>query len=139
VEDPVRWAQCLRQHGLQVDDPDPDPNSARTKPHIHTDGVPQSRIDAATAACRQFNPNFGRPPAADPAEEQRMYEFVKCMREHGIDIPFGADGRPTPSGLPTAPVDTGPTVSGDVFDRVYRECAQRVPGAVSTDFPDTKK
>jgi hypothetical protein len=128
--DPVKWAQCLRQQGLQVDDPDPDPAAGRTKPDIHTEGVPQGKVDAAIAACRQFNPNFGQPVEVDPAEE------------HGFDLPTG--GGPTPGRLapgqapPTVP-GGGPTPGGPAFEQALKECNEKVPGVVVTDAPGGKK
>jgi hypothetical protein len=138
--DVVKWAQCLRQQGLQVDDPDPDPNAGRTKPEFHTEGVPQGKVDAAIAACRQFNPNYGQPVQVDPAEEQRQYEFVKCMREHGIDLPTvdKTPGRPGPGQAPpTAP--GGPTPAGEDFEQALKECNEKMPGVVVTDQPGGKK
>ena len=50
--------QCLREHGLTVDDANPaDPGGG--KPHIHDDVSTKEQIDAAADACRAYNPNWG--------------------------------------------------------------------------------
>jgi hypothetical protein len=124
-----------------VDDPDPDPAAGRTKPDFHTEGVPQNTVDAAIAACRQFNPNYGQPIEVDPTDEQRQYEFIKCLREHGFEL---SGGGPTPGRLgpgqapPTAP-GGGPTPGGPAFEQALKECNEKVPGVVVTDVPGGKK
>src|SRR5262249_1480620 len=125
-----------RAQGLQVDDPDPDPNAGRTKPKIHTDGVPQAKVDAALAACRRYNPNFGQPARPDPAEQERMYQFRNCMREKGIEPPDAPEGALAPA---PPPPQQRPTPSED-FDKAVRECSQKVPGVASLNpSPGTKQ
>src|SRR5262245_21906809 len=65
--DPVRWARCLREHGITVDDPDtPD-----GKPRVHDELSTPEELDAAADACRRYNPNWGVTVAPDPEEDER--------------------------------------------------------------------
>ena len=115
--DPVKWAKCLREHGIQVDDPQP----GEEKPRID---APKDKMDAAAEACRAYNPNWGRPvPPPSPEELERERKFARCMREHGVDM---ADpGAPSDAPVPET------TVPGDVVDRAQETCAREVPGIVT--------
>jgi hypothetical protein len=131
--DPVKWASCLREHGLRVDDPVP----PEIKPHIHEELASPEQLAAAVEACRQFNPNYGRPePPPDPAEVELMRQFAACMREHGV--PFddpGPDGRIRPPDPGTATADS---VGGEVFDEALTACNDRVPGVATIPSGGTK-
>jgi hypothetical protein len=137
--DAVKWAQCLREHGLTVDDPDPAAPGGG-KPHIHDDVSTKEQIDAAADACRAYNPNWGKPaPPPDPAETEKLRKFAQCMREHGIDWddpdtnPTGA--APPPGGDPEA---GKPTPSGPQFEQAIKECGELVPGVIAPE-DGTKK
>jgi hypothetical protein len=124
--DSVKWAKCLREHGVPADDPaGPD-----EKPRI-PDSVPKDQLDAAAEACRAFNPNWGRPaPPPNPENVERERKFAQCMRAHGVDM---ADpGAPSDAPVPET------TVAGDVVDRAQETCAREVPGVV-TPAPREKK
>lgn len=86
TSDPARsfqeFAGCMREHGLDV--PDPDPNSgdvALTPP-------PGARTawDTAMRACQQFLPNNGEPAVSDPEQLEALRQYAACMREHGIEM-----------------------------------------------------
>lgn len=89
----VKFAQCMRQHGIDM--PDPKPGSGgRTviTPLGKTDGGPgdTQKIQAASTACDKLLPNGGKPTAQDT---QRELKFAQCMRAHGVDLPD-----PSPNG-----------------------------------------
>jgi hypothetical protein len=129
--DQVRWAQCLREHGIVVDDPNPaDPGGG--KPRIHDDASTKEQIDAAAEACRAYNPNWGRNFPPDPADVEKQRQFAQCMREHGIDMP-------DPDAPSTAPAGPEPTPSGPVFDQALADCAAKVPGVVATETGGKRK
>jgi hypothetical protein len=118
--DPVKWAKCLREHGITVDDPQP----GEGKPKID-ESIPEDRVNAAADACRACNPNWGKPPPPpDPEEVAKMRMFAQCMRDHGIDWPDpGPDGRQTPPAPTTRRGGPDPT-------NALQKCGKRVPGIV---------
>lgn len=75
------FARCMREHGVDVPDPEPgqrgitvkEPNPEKAKP--------------AQEACRHLLPNGGAPERMDPEQLDRAREQAKCMREHGVDMP----------------------------------------------------
>lgn len=114
--DSVKWAKCLREHGVPADDPaGPD-----EKPHI-PDSVTKEQMDAAADKCREYNPNWGRPaPPPNPEDVERERKLAQCMRAHGVDM---ADpGAPSDAPIPET------TVAGDVVDRAQEACAREIPG-----------
>jgi hypothetical protein len=114
--DSVKWAKCLREHGVPADDPE----GPEDKPRI-PDSVSKEQMDAAAEACREYNPNWGRPaPPPNPEDLERERKFARCMREHGVDM---ADpGAPSDAPIPET------TIAGDVVDRAQEACAREIPG-----------
>jgi hypothetical protein len=130
----LRFAQCMRQHGVDV--PDPNGNGAIT---IHSESGgsasgPQSgpaamdpnspTFQAAQTACQKYMPNGGpgNLTAQDiKANQQKGLKFSQCMRQHGLpDFP---DPQSNPGGGSTfqqsAPGSKGPSgglsINGQTF------------------------
>ena len=104
----LKWAQCMRQHGVNV--PDPNSNgqiSMQATPGGASPGAgsgsgggsaaPQSggangtgvppEMQAAMDACKQYRPNGGQ--ASGPPSQQQvdsLTKFAQCMRDHGIPM-----------------------------------------------------
>jgi hypothetical protein len=77
----VRFAACMRQHGVNM--PDPDPNSK----DITVPEGDKTKNNAAIQACQHLlgNKMGGRPSAAQLA---KLRKYSACMRSHGIaDFP----------------------------------------------------
>ncbi|HEY4452818.1 MAG TPA: hypothetical protein VGN81_00785 [Pseudonocardiaceae bacterium] len=83
----VKFAQCMRQHGVDMPDPKPGPGGGRAMlmPAVKA-GSPgdNQKIQAASTACDKLLPNGGKPTAQDI---QRQLKFAQCMRAHGVDVP----------------------------------------------------
>ena len=84
----VKFAQCMRQHGIDM--PDPKPASGGTgrtmiMPAMKA-GSPgdTQKIQSASTECDKLLPNGGKPTAQDL---QRQLKFAQCMRAHGVDVP----------------------------------------------------
>ena len=91
-----KWAQCMRQHGVDMADPVIDNQGGA---NISITAKPaQGAMEGAMAACQALQQaavsaaNGGHPPEKpDPA---KLLNFAKCMRAHGIaDFPD-----PSPNG-----------------------------------------
>jgi hypothetical protein len=77
----IHFAQCMREHGQNVPDPDGDSYSV-TPPS----GGPNAAWDAAMDACRQYLPGGGAPQPPNAAELEAQRQYAKCMRDHDIDM-----------------------------------------------------
>jgi hypothetical protein len=75
----VKFAQCMREHGVAMEDPGPGGGF-----RVGGEGADLDKAREAMQACREFAPggNRGRP---DPAQEERVRQFARCMREHGVE------------------------------------------------------
>ncbi|MEV4621697.1 hypothetical protein AB0J74_23680 [Asanoa sp. NPDC049573] len=78
-----RFTECMREHG--VDLPDPQPGG---KLGASLDGVDKDKVFAAVDACREFMPNGGADAKLDPGQLDRQRAFAECMRANGVpDFP----------------------------------------------------
>src|SRR5262245_4888186 len=77
------FARCMREHGQNVPDPDPNQEDYSITP---PGGAPSPQWNAAQQACRQYLPNGGAPQAPDQQELDALRAHVACMREHGIEL-----------------------------------------------------
>ncbi|HZB33336.1 MAG TPA: hypothetical protein VE465_24470 [Streptosporangiaceae bacterium] len=83
----LKFAQCMRQNGVDIPDPSADGRfQIRAKPGN------QAKVQAAMKKCQHFMKAGGRlGNPDDPKVRDRMLKFAQCMRQHGIDVP---DPRP---------------------------------------------
>lgn len=88
----VKYAQCMREHGVPMDDP----QGGRMT--LKLDGkTPKETVDKAQAACRQYNPMENGAAKPDPKMQQKVAEFAACMRKNGVeDFP---DPKPGQQGI----------------------------------------
>jgi hypothetical protein len=90
----LRYARCLRAHGVNMPDDDKDLPKA---------GV--SIPEAAEKACREWLQGVTVPiDANDPETRDRFLKVARCMRAHGFDWP---DPRPGTLGGPPPDYDGG--------------------------------
>jgi hypothetical protein len=89
----LAWAKCMREHGVDVPDPEVGeggrltirPGTGRRLGDIDSDAFREARD-----ACGSPFGTAGPPPLSDEQREQlqeTMLAFAKCMREHGVDMP----------------------------------------------------
>jgi hypothetical protein len=97
------FAECMREHGIDVPDPQIVRRGAGEEPQggFSTDinGSPNppdfdpdsEEFQAAMDACRDLMGGFAAEPGDAPQlteeQEQAMLDFAECMRDHGIDMP----------------------------------------------------
>jgi hypothetical protein len=118
----LAFAQCMREHG--VDMPDPEPGSGGIQLMAGPD-ADRATMDRAQKAC-QKHLDKARPPELSDEQEselrERALEQARCMREHGIDVPdptFGEDGRVQMR----MPESAG---NDPAFEDALEDCAERV-------------
>jgi hypothetical protein len=77
----VKFAQCLRDNGLDVPDPEPGKGFMfRFGP-----GTDQATVQKAMEACREYNPQENGAAPANPQQEENGRKFAICMRENGVE------------------------------------------------------
>jgi hypothetical protein len=95
----LKYAQCMRKHG--VDMPDPKFNGNGMSMQMEGPGtkrIPKATMDEAQQACRKIMESV-KPPSMSKEDQAKAKEsalkMARCMRERGIDFPdpqFTADG-----------------------------------------------
>ncbi|MQA86164.1 MAG: hypothetical protein GEV03_16405 [Streptosporangiales bacterium] len=113
----VRFAQCMREHGVDMPDPKPGDNPGLIRMTPGSDTSPEE-MEEARAACQEYLPA----PTGDPQEMQdQMLKYAQCMRDHGIDMPDPEGG-----GIRMrVPKDQAESPE---FKRAMEECSKYAPG-----------
>ena len=122
-----QFAQCMRDHG--VDMPDPDTAGGPGGSIKITVSGPPGGMDAAMEACKDKLPNGGTPPSLDPQQQEQLREFAQCMRDHGVDMPdpdANSGGlKITKSGGPSS---GGLSPDDPTFQAAQQACQDKLPG-----------
>ncbi|MGN9838850.1 hypothetical protein ACTMTI_12080 [Nonomuraea sp. H19] len=84
-EDPhergLKFAQCMRENGVQVDDPEPGKGIM-----MKFDGsVPRETVEKAQAACKQYAPMGQKSGGGDPKRAEALRKVAQCMRDNGVE------------------------------------------------------
>lgn len=82
--DGVKFAQCMREHGIDVPDPEPGGNAVRVRVG---QGVDPATVDKANEECAQYRPIGAGPKMGDAAFADAVQKYAKCMRDNGVDLP----------------------------------------------------
>ncbi|GAB3673482.1 hypothetical protein GCM10027589_43280 [Actinocorallia lasiicapitis] len=115
VSDGVKFARCMRENGVPMEDPKP----GNTLTIGADAGDPKAT--KAFEACKRFAPvpqggDFKR----SPQELAALAKYAKCMREHGIDMPD-----PRADGGPSAAMKDGDMPK---VEAASKACAGLLPG-----------
>lgn len=77
----VKFAECMRRNGVQMDDPvGPDGRIS-----LKIKGADKAKMKQAQEACRQYNPMTNRSGPQDPQAAERQQKFAECMRSNGVE------------------------------------------------------
>jgi hypothetical protein len=111
----LKFAQCMRENG--VDMPDPDGTG-----RVAIKGRPGDRgkLEAAMNKCEVFMRGAIAKRLEDPKVRDQMLKFAQCMREHGVDMP---DPRPGEGIQLRAPKGGGGKV-----EAAQKACQENLPG-----------
>lgn len=135
----LAFAECMRDHGIDMPDPEIDANG-NMRVTIGGGGpgeIDRETMDAAQEACRELLPGggFGGPGGREltPEDQERILAFTACMREHGIDIPdpqFGEGGGFIRIGPGDNGDDGGPAFDPNdpAFQEAQEACRELLPG-----------
>ncbi|MCG5219592.1 hypothetical protein [Streptosporangium sp. KLBMP 9127] len=119
--DPLKFAQCMRENGVDMKDPD---SSGRVSVMARGD---KGQMEKAHKACGKYmqggGMNKGR--ANDPKAQDAMLAFTKCMREQGIEMADpGAEGGAIKIQRPKG--------SEEEFEKAMKSCEEHLPGRPGT-------
>jgi hypothetical protein len=94
----LNYAQCMREHGVDMPDPTFDGGGVRM---AQKGAVDPQKARAAESACRHFQDEVKPPPLSEEQQTEMKKKALansRCMREHGFDMPdptFEEGGRMT--------------------------------------------
>jgi hypothetical protein len=132
----LEFARCMREHGVDVPDPEfSEDGGVGISIGGENGPVDSPALESAQAACEPIMdaavPEGER--KLDPAEEARMREnalkFAQCMRDHGVDMPdpvFEGNGRVTQK--LAGPQAGGPDPESPVFQDAQEACQDIMGG-----------
>ncbi|MEQ7125085.1 hypothetical protein ABN034_11235 [Actinopolymorpha sp. B11F2] len=90
-EKALKFAQCMRENGVPMDDPD---SSGRVQIRVNGDDVDRETVEQAQQACQKYAPFGKEGPRQDPKMAENMRKFAQCMRDNGVpDFPDPDGGR----------------------------------------------
>lgn len=115
-----KFAQCMRDNGVEMDDPDP---SQPGRIEIRERKGERDKVRAAMDKCRKFLPNGGeRKPSKQDAEA--MQKMAECMRANGV--PEFPDPDPNGGGLS---IDAGSGIDPEsaTFKAAQEKCREHLP------------
>jgi hypothetical protein len=79
----VKFAQCLRENGVNV--PDPEPGKGIQLKLDPSSGVSKEDVDKAMEACKQWDPQADGTNNSNPQAEENGRKFAECMRKNGVE------------------------------------------------------
>jgi hypothetical protein len=133
----LKFAQCMRQHGVDMPDPSVG-NHGEFEVHLRAGAGDKAKVDRAQAACQKYLKGIKR--EISPEERTRMQDaalkFARCMRAHGIDVPDPdfSRGQGILIGGPDSKIDP----NDPAFQRAQEACQHYLPnrGRVTTGGGD---
>ncbi|MGP3964098.1 hypothetical protein ACTWPT_49855 [Nonomuraea sp. 3N208] len=119
----LKFAKCMREHGIDMPDPKVDGgNFEISLPR----GVTPEKAEKAHKACEHLMESAipeGEKPSAEDYDQ--MVKFAQCMREQGIDMPDPKPGEPMRIRMKGG--------SKEKMDAAHKACEQHAPGGKGRD------
>ncbi|HVX42332.1 MAG TPA: hypothetical protein VHC49_00505 [Mycobacteriales bacterium] len=102
TNDPLGFARCMRSHGVDLPDPDPNAGLQALIPLLQQarQKLGVSKLQAAMQSCQHYM--AGAVAKHNSGEDaQVMFDYISCLQDHGADIgdPDPTSGRPTQQDL----------------------------------------
>lgn len=123
-DDMTKFAQCMRDNGVDV--PDPDPATGRMNLG-QLRGTGGERFEQAMSRCRDLLVAARGGTAIGPEELERLRQFAQCMRDNGVDLP---DPDPNGSGGMFAGALAKIDRDSPVFKKALEACQDRLPQSI---------
>jgi hypothetical protein len=112
----LQWARCMREHGVEMADPDPDGSVQLADPRSKV----KPAVQKAVEACQPLHPpaEMMPLPTLPPEQIDAARRYARCMREHGVpEFPDPDEG-----GLFTRDMDPSVDQAGPTFQAAFRAC-----------------
>ncbi|GAA1007215.1 hypothetical protein GCM10009556_017740 [Acrocarpospora pleiomorpha] len=117
--DPLKFAQCMRENGVDMPDPEPGGNQVMIRQKKGQEAV----TEKALKACEQYRPIVDGKNVDDGKLQDEMLKFAQCMRDNGVDMPDPqVDGGRVRMGGPGMDPDS------PVFKKAEEACRDLAPG-----------
>ena len=87
--DMVKFAQCMRENGIEMPDPKQDDKGGVMIEAAPGDSGPidEDKMKTAHEACKKHLPNGGEFKPPSPEQQDKMRQQAKCMRDKGYNWP----------------------------------------------------
>jgi hypothetical protein len=87
--DMVKFAQCMRENGIDMPDPKQDDKGGVMIEAAPGDSGPidEDKMKTAHEACKKHLPNGGEFKPPSPEQQDKMRQQAKCMRDKGHNWP----------------------------------------------------
>jgi hypothetical protein len=120
----LAFARCMRQHGVDMPDPQPGQRGLTFAAKPDTD---MKAMEAAQEACGPIMQQAGRGPgqSMSPEELDALVRFASCMRAHGVDMP---DPETSSSGAVRIGGKDGLDPNSATFQDAMDACQSLLPG-----------
>ncbi|MEV0624610.1 hypothetical protein [Nonomuraea wenchangensis] len=77
----IKYAQCMREHGIDMADPEPGKGvMLKIGP-----GTPREKVEQAQQACKEWAPIGRDQGGGDPKRAEALREVAQCMRDNGVE------------------------------------------------------
>ena len=136
----LQFAQCMRDHGVNMPDPTFDSNGGGQVVMRGDKNADPEKMQTAEKACQKYQDQV-KPPSVSPDQEKKMKEAAlknaQCMRDHGIDFTdpqFGEGGRMTQKIGPGSGIDP----NSQKFKDAMKACQKDAPGGMMFGGEDSK-
>jgi hypothetical protein len=123
--DPVKFADCMRKYGIEVDVPQ---GGGQGPVRVKAGPGDETKMTEAQRECRQYAPSGG-PGEGQPlskADQEKFLKFAKCMRDHGIpmkDPDFSGGG----VGMMIGEGPNGPKLDEGKVEAAHKACSSNLP------------
>ena len=119
-----QFAQCMRDKGVNVNDPQPGQPLGGMGTGINAS---DPAVQAAFAACQSKLPNGGQPPKLNPQQAEAFRGFAACMRDQGVNVPD-----PAPDGTLTFDRTTIALAQDPAAIKAFTACRDKLAGVLPT-------
>lgn len=124
-----QFQRCMKEQGVEVQMATGGGGSTTMEVGPGASGDPAGsqsdpkKVEAAMEKCKQYAPNGGTPPKADPAQAEALLKFARCMRDNGVaNFPD-----PDPNGGVKVNATMGFDPNSDAFKAAQQKCQLLLP------------
>jgi hypothetical protein len=121
----LKYAECMREHGVDMPDPQVDEDGGIRIQRKGGGGNPDQDREAEEACQKHMKSAGGRAPSEEQQQQmrERALAFAQCMRDHGVDFPdpqFQEGGKVMMGGKGLDPNDPD-------FQEAQEACQDKMP------------